>query len=294
MEPPDSQEQSSALSAQGRNDNITANQTSESSPSPDDEAAAAAVAYNEDRSAKPASHLNRLLAQGHERPEGDFCKICFLPIEIPVGRSFNLQISVCCMKRVCDGCFLAASRQGMYDCPFCRTPFPEDDASELAMVQRRVDKGDAVAINHLAGLYDCGGLGLTKDVSRAIELWTEASELGSIDAHYNLGHAYYCVEEDEARGVQHFQLAAMKGHPESRRFVGIVEFERGNDELAAQHFLISAKMGHEMSLHGVKGMFMEGHATKAQYAEALRGYQVAVEEMKSPNREEAKRLLTST
>ena len=39
-----------------------------------------------------------------------------------------------------------------------------------------------------------------------------------------------------------------------------------------------------------KVMFMKGHATKAQYAEALKGYQDAVEEMKSPQREEAKRL----
>ena len=35
---------------------------------------------------------------------------------------------------------------------------------------------------------------------------------------------------------------------------------------------------------------MKGNATKAQYAEALRGYQQAVEEMKSPRREEAKRI----
>ncbi|EJK56840.1 hypothetical protein THAOC_23189, partial [Thalassiosira oceanica] len=34
---------------------------------------------------------------------------------------------------------------------------------------------------------------------------------------------------------------------------------------------------------------MEGQATKAQYAEALLGYRDAVEEMKSPQREEAKR-----
>ncbi|EJK60615.1 hypothetical protein THAOC_18992, partial [Thalassiosira oceanica] len=44
-------------------------------------------------------------------------------------------------------------------------------------------------------------------------------------------------------------------------------------------------------LDDIKKMFVEGHATKAQYAEALRGYQDAIEKMKSPNREEAKRLV---
>ena len=54
--------------------------------------------------------------------------------------------------------------------------------------------------------------------------------------------------------------------------------------------MISAKMGYEESLNGIKLMFKEGLATKAQYAEALVGYRDAVEEMKSPQREEAKRV----
>ncbi|EJK65459.1 hypothetical protein THAOC_13671, partial [Thalassiosira oceanica] len=59
------------------------------------------------------------------------------------------------------------------------TPFSTDDASELALIQKRVDKGDAEAISHLGEIYHNGRLGLAKDISRAIELWTEAAELGS-------------------------------------------------------------------------------------------------------------------
>ena len=36
---------------------------------------------------------------------------------------------------------------------------------------------------------------------------------------------------------------------------------------------------------------MRGDATKAQYAEALRGYQDAVEEMKSQDRDEVKAIM---
>ena len=36
---------------------------------------------------------------------------------------------------------------------------------------------------------------------------------------------------------------------------------------------------------------MKGYATKAQYAEALKGYQNALEETKSPQREEVKAIL---
>ena len=40
--------------------------------------------------------------------------------------------------------------------------------------------------------YSQGQLELRNDMSLAIKLWTEAAELGSADAHYNLGLAYDC------------------------------------------------------------------------------------------------------
>ena len=82
----------------------------------------------------------------------------------------------------------------------------------------------------------------------------------------------------------------MKGCALSRFNLGSIEAVNGNFELAVQHLMISAKMGHEESLNGTKTIFKGGRATKAQYAEALVGYRDAVEEMKSPQREEAKRL----
>ena len=81
----------------------------------------------------------------------------------------------------------------------------------------------------------------------------------------------------------------MKGDALSRNNLGVVELNEGNYEVAVQHWMISAKMGYGKSLNNIKAMFMDGQATKAQYAEALRGYQTAVENMKSPQREEAKR-----
>ena len=150
------------------------------------------------------------------------------------------------------------------------------------MIQKRVRKGDAVAINHLGERYFYGGLGLAKDVPRAIELWTEAAGLGSSGAHYQLGDTYYNgdgVEKDKPRGIRHWQQAAMKGDALSRDDLGTVEYEEGNYELAVHHWMISAKMGVEESLNAIKEMFKDGQATKAQYAEALRGYQHAMEEM---------------
>ena len=258
-----------------------------------DAAAAAQAGSAEPVDLAAARNLERaLMMSGHERPERDMCPICFLLIGLPTGPRSTMN--VCCMKRVCKGCYLAAHRRGLLGrCPFCRTPQPTDDATLHAMIHKRVDKGDAEAMAFLGDRYFHGMLGLTKDVPHAIELWTEAAELGSLDAHYHLGIVYYNgdgVEGDKPRGIYHWQQAAMKGCAASRFNLGSIEAVNGNFELAVQHLMISAKMGHEESLNGIKTIFKGSYATKAHYAEALVGYRDAVEEMKSPQREEAKRL----
>ena len=237
----------------------------------------------------------RLMTSGLARHERDHtCPICFLLIELPV--EINSKTSVCCLKRVCNGCALAACLGGVgANCAFCRTPLPHGpfyDASTLAMVQKRVGKGDADAMEFIGGKYFRGLNGLAKDVPRAIKLWTEAAELGSVDAHFELGRSYYFgdgVVKDKPRGIHHWQQAAMEGHVTSRHSLGSVEFHDGNFDLTVQHWMISAKMGFEDSLNNIKNLFMTGKATKVQYADALRGYQAAVEETKSPQRLDAKR-----
>ena len=233
----------------------------------------------------------RLFNQGHERPERGFCPICTLPIPWPMGghSSFN----VCCMKLICKGCDWAAEKRGMHDCPFCRTPYPGNDASKLAMIQARVEKKDPAAIHHLGQKYYYGELGLKKDLRKAVELWTEAAELGSLGALYHLGMVYYNgngVQEDKAKGLEFFQKAAMQGDVGSRYNLGSYEIGKGNHDRAVRHFLISAKMGDEDSIENIKEYyFMAGIATEEQYAEALKGYQDAVEETKSHGRDEAMR-----
>ena len=226
-----------------------------------DEATAAAQAggptepADADPEAPPPAAQNlaeRLMAIGLERPEGDACPICFLLIEWPMGK--HSMMNVCCMKRICKGCVFAACQRGMNDtCPFCRTTLPAEEASQLAMIQKRVSKGDAEAMTFLGDMYYIGRHGLAKDVPRAIESWTEAAELGSVQAHHSIGHIYYFgngVEKDKPRGSHHWQQAAMNGHADSRHFLGFVECENGNHLLAVQHWMISAKMGYEKSLNG--------------------------------------------
>ncbi|EJK66853.1 hypothetical protein THAOC_12181 [Thalassiosira oceanica] len=233
-----------------------------------------------------------LMKKGRTRSEEDDCPICQLPLPFDVN---EWMFKPCCMKRVCDGCILAARKRGMRDCPFCRTPTPKTDSQILAMVQKRVAAGDPMAIWNLGNQYCVGNYGLVKDVSRAVELYERAAELGVTEAHYNLGVLYSFgadVEKDMTKAFRHYEAAAMRSHVLARYNLGCIEGKAGNHVIALQHMLMSAKMGHEGSLNTVKRIFMAGIAiaTKADYAAALRGYQSAIEEMSSPDRDEAKAL----
>ncbi|EJK56337.1 hypothetical protein THAOC_23801, partial [Thalassiosira oceanica] len=134
---------------------------------------------------------------------------------------------------------------------------------------------------------------------KGVELLTDAAELGSIQALYNLGVAYdpyengEGVQKDVAKAAEFYEKAAMHGSPLARHRLGYIEWKKGNHDRAVRHFLISAKMGNKDSLENVKSLFMGGIATKEQYAEALKGYRDAVEEMKSHDRDEASALRKS-
>ena len=230
-----------------------------------------------------------LMNSGHELHESYTCPLCCLPMSLPIET--NSKLKACCMKTVCNGCIHASRQSGMGEaCPFCRTPTPDSDAARLALVKKRVDAKDPAAMEFLAQEYCDEGYGLQQDIPRAIELWTEAANFGDLNAHYKLGRRYFCgqsVEQDKAKAVRHWQHAAIQGHPESRHFLGVNEYRDGKNELAVRHWMIAAKMGNEYSLNTIKNTIMEGHATKAQYAEALKGYHTALDERKSHQREEA-------
>ena len=127
-----------------------------------------------------------LMKKGRTRSEDDDCPICSLPLPL-IRRQSTFR--VCCMKEVCNGCILAAVKRGMRDCPFCRASVP-NKSQTLAMIQKRVDVGDPVAIYHLGNKYLFGLYGLERDVTKAVALHERAVELGVKEAHFNLGCLY--------------------------------------------------------------------------------------------------------
>ena len=229
-----------------------------------------------------------LMKKGRTRSEEDDCPICQQPLPLDTKQS---SFRVCCMKQVCNGCNLAARKRGMRNCPFCRRI--TDKSQVLAMTQKRVDAGDPVAIYFLGIQHEYGRCGLEKDVTMAVELYERAAELGVKDAHFYLGVLYdegTDVEKDGVKALRHYEAAAMCGQVSARYNLGNAERRAGNYDLALQHWMISAKLGEQDSLTNVKILFTNGLATKADYAAALRGYNNAIKEMPSIDREEAEAL----
>ena len=82
----------------------------------------------------------------------------------------------------------------------------------------------------------------------------------------------------------------MNGDIEGRHNLGCLEGHAGNNHRAVKHFILSAKAGHKKSLDTVKGGFRKGYVTKDEYANTLRAYQRAHDEMKSDDRDKAEAL----
>lgn len=127
---------------------------------------------------------------------------------------------------------------------------------------------DPTATYRLGCFHDMGKNGLSVDKVKAFELYQRASELGSVEAHYNLGVMYTkggAVEMDEKKAIHHWQHAAMMGHHTARYNLGALEGINGNHDLAMKHFMIAAECGDDESLRMVKKGFEKGHVTKEDF-----------------------------
>ena len=117
----------------------------------------------------------------------------------------------------------------------------------------------------------------------------KGSRIGSVEAHYQLSTLYRSgegVEKDKKRELHHLTEAAIGGHAEARHNLGYIETENCRVDRAVKHFIISAKLGTYNSLDCLKDLYRQALVSKEDFNAALRGYQVATEATKSPQREE--------
>ena len=238
----------------------------------------------------------RIVAEMHDEalfreppPEFGDCPICFL--RLPSLDSGKRYMS-CCGKIICCGCCYA----DVYDyqgniiveekCPFCRTPPPALEKEAIERRKKRMEVGDLYSFFRMGCYYSHGLSGMPQDSAKAIEFWHKAGKV----AYTNIGHAYYNgegVERDAKKAKHYFELAAIGGDSNARHNLGLTEENSGNYDRALKHHMIAVRGGDTDSVKEIQRMYMNGHATKDQYANALRSHQAYVNEIESDQREQA-------
>ena len=221
-------------------------------------------------------------------PEYGDCPICF--IRLPTmdnGRRYY----ECCGNMICSGCSYADvyDNQGKIivekNCPFCRTPDPTEEET-IKWLKKRMEVDDAYAFLMMGCHYYVGEYGLPQDSAKALELYHRAGKFG----YSNIGFAYANgdgVKRDEKMAKHYYELAAMEGCVVARGNLGIGEYYAGNYDRALKHYMIAVRGGDTDSVKKIQQLYMDGHITKDQYANALRSHQAYLVEIKSDQRDKA-------
>ncbi len=166
---------------------------------------------------------------------------------------------------------------------------PKSEKERNRRITKRIKKNDPVAMTHMGKKLVFKG-----EYGKALEYYKKAAELDYANGHASLGGLYFSgegVEKDVKKAVYHMEQAAIGGHPQARCLLAFHEKDNGRFDRAAKHFMIAANLGCNDALNMVKDFFVDGIVSKDEYAAALRGYQTAVNETKSAEREEGESLV---
>jgi TPR repeat protein len=164
------------------------------------------------------------------------------------------------------------------------------DEEWVAELMKRVEVNDACAMCVIARYCHHGAGGLQQDKERAKNLWTQAAELGSSDAHFHLGR-YYDVWGDSKKSKFHYETAAMAGYDDARFNLGYDEYHAGNVERAVKHWIIAASSGNHRAMNNVLVSYNQGLVSRDTMDSTLIAYNNSCADMRSEARDAAIRML---
>ena len=178
-----------------------------------------------------------------------------------------------------------ATSRNIGTCPFCKADGRgKTDDERVEELMKRVEANDAGAIFALANQYIQGGSGLLQDRTKAMDLYVRAAELGSSQAHFQLG-TQYDAEENSKKEKFHYEAAAMAGNEVARYNLGCIEFESGNRERALKHWTIAASAGHHKAMNALLVEFNHGLVSGETIDSTLAAYNNSCAEMRSEARD---------
>jgi len=244
-------------------------------------------------------------------PPKEDCPICFLPlptrliccVSLPPATISSVPIYdfamaneelaaeateeyyTCCGKYICEGCIHSLRKSGNnWTCPFCKSEIDKTDEDEVEDLMKRVEVNDAGAMYVLGSNYYHGQLGLQQDRERAIELWTQAADLGSSKSHFHLGNEYH-EGGDSKKSNFHYEAAAMAGNEVYGFNLGCMEGRSRNIERAVKHWVIAASAGEYGAMHTLTKNFEQGWVSRDTIDSTLTAYNSSCAEMRSEARD---------
>ena len=192
----------------------------------------------------------------------------------------------CCGKSICSGCVHSFHESGNNgNCPFCKSEIDKTDGESVEELMKRVEANDAGSIYLLGSNYYHGQLGLQQDRERAIELWTQAADLGSTKSYSQLGAYYRAEGGDSKKSKFHYEAAAMAGHENARSKLGCMEGRSRNIEQAVKHWVIAASAGEYDAMHNLTKNFEQGWVSRDTIDSTLTAYNSSCAEMRSEARD---------
>jgi TPR repeat protein len=105
----------------------------------------------------------------------------------------------------------------------------------IQFLQLAANSGNATAQYDLAGLYNDGTGGMTKDKTHACELFDKAAAQGHVKAMHNAAYCFQVGEggqKDENKAIDYYRRAAESGSVRSQRNLGILFGQLGQTEKA--------------------------------------------------------------
>ena len=182
-------------------------------------------------------------------------------------------------------------------CVLCNAEAPAGVENILTLLQQRIEEDqDPNAMHVLSGLY-WDENGVENNPQKALELCTRAAEADHAEACHELALIYcegkYGITQDTDKGKMLLFKAARLGSAVSLNALGGLMIQEGNLQLGTRYWLLGASNGEEYSLHNVKKAFEGKVVNKEDYASALRAYQNAHGETRSPKRDKMEKDLAA-
>lgn len=181
--------------------------------------------------------------------------------------------------------FKTGAQQGHLNCIFdlgyTYEVFLNDNHTSRTWYEQAAELGSDAAMVNLGRFYH-NGLGVKKDLSKAMEYYEAAIETGNTIAYVNLGLMYEKgdgVEKNYAKAVGYYQKAVDGGNPQAMHNLGVMYAEGRYLEKdlnrAFAYYQRAAKLGNKYSLFNIANAYRYGRGTDKDIALALDFYQKA-------------------